>query len=69
MTEPYFSFLCLFCVIVYFVMDTFAFVVLDLVFSAKLRDWLEECLQSDLFCVRWDIRLLTQSIIDVRFSH
>jgi len=33
-----------------------AFVVLGLVFHTKRRDWLWERLQSDLFCVKWDVK-------------
>jgi len=39
----------------------FAFIVLDLVFSVQCQEtgW-EECLQSDSFCVEWDIKPVTQ---------
>ena len=43
-TIPGFSLWCSFCVVIYFVMDSwhcmFAFIVFDLVFSTKPRDWL-----------------------------
>jgi len=34
-----------------------AFVVLDLVFHTKPRDWLGECLRNDLFCVELEVKL------------
>jgi len=34
----------------------FAFVVLDLVFPCKPRDWLGDCLRNDLFCVESDVK-------------
>jgi len=33
-----------------------AFVVLGFVFHTKIRDWLGEHLQNDLFCVEWDVK-------------
>jgi len=34
-----------------------AFVTLGLVFhTTKPRDGLGECLQNDLFCVKWDVK-------------
>jgi len=34
----------------------FAFVVLDLVFSMQEIGWELECVQNDLFCIKWGVK-------------
>jgi len=50
-------FLCLFCVIVYFVMDACLLLCVRFSFSVLSQEigW-KECIQNDLFCVRWDAK-------------
>ena len=47
----------------YFVLVLFAFVVLGLVSSVLCQEisW-EERLRNDLFCVKWDVKLINKSI-------
>ena len=57
-----FSTLCVFCVLAYiFVLVLFAFVVIGLVSLALCQKigW-EERLLNSVFCVKWDVKTLSQ---------